>query len=283
MKSRPIIIGVGEILWDILPNGRQVGGAPINFVYHASKLGADCYAITAIGNDSLGDEIMKKVDDIGINHIIERVPYSTGTVNVNLQEGIPNYTINEGVAWDYIPLTIEMKELAKRADAICFGTLAQRSEISRITIQSLLALVPDTAYRIFDINLRQHYYSKEIITASLKYCNVLKMNDEELKLIIAILGIEADNNIDACDYLIKTFNLKFLILTAGADYSAIFTPKTNSFIKTPKVNVIDTIGAGDAFTGSFISSILKGKMITEAHDDAVKKSAHVCTQAGAWV
>lgn len=283
MKSRPIIIGIGELLWDILPTGKHAGGAPINFVYHASKLGADSYAITAIGNDPLGDEIMKKVDDIGINHIIERVPYPTGTVIVDLKDGIPEYTINEGVAWDYIPLTNEMKELAKRADAICFGTLAQRSEASRTTIHSLLSLVPDTAYRILDINLRQHYYSKEIITTSLKYCNILKMNDEELELIIEILGIEADNNNDACKYLIKTFNLKFLILTAGADYSAVFTMETSSLIKTPKVNVIDTIGAGDSFTGSFISSILKGKTLKEAHQDAVNMSAHVCTKAGAWV
>lgn len=283
MKDKPIIIGIGELLWDVLPTGKKAGGAPINFVYHASRLGAESYAISAIGNDPLGDEIMQEIEKIGIDHLIERVDYPTGTVLVELKEGIPNYTIIEGVAWDHIPLTEDMKQLAKRADAICFGTLAQRSETSRETIQSLLSFVPEEAYRILDVNIRQHYYSKEVIVSSLRNCNVFKINDDELLVMKEIFGLKDKNDPDACRWFVKTFNLKYMILTAGADYSAIYTRNDVSHIKTPEVKVADTVGAGDSFTGAFISSILEGKTLTEAHQAAVDRAAFVCTRAGAWV
>lgn len=278
-----IIIGIGELLWDMLPAGKKVGGAPVNFAYHAAKSGAESYAISAVGNDLLGNEILQEIDKVGINHIIEKVDYPTGTVLVELNDGIPDYTIIEGVAWDYIPLTKPMRELAKKADAICFGTLAQRSEVSRNTIRTILSLVPEQAYRILDINIRQHYYSKEIITNSLLSCNVFKINDDELTLLKELYEKQHFTNEEFCRWFIKEYDLKFLILTAGAYYSSVFTPDDSSYIKTPKVKVIDTVGAGDSFTGAFISSILNGKSLSDAHQTAVDRAAFVCSQAGAWV
>ncbi|WP_436418087.1 carbohydrate kinase [Petrimonas sulfuriphila] len=283
MINKPIIIGIGELLWDMLPTGKKVGGAPVNFAYHASRLGAAGYAVSAVGKDALGDEIIQEIDKVNINPVIERVNYPTGTVGVELNEGIPAYTINEGVAWDYIPLTEAMKQLAKRADAVCFGTLAQRSEVSRNTIQALLSCVPVDSYRILDINIRQHYYSEKVITDSLRSSNVFKMNDEELILLKKLFKKQPFTDEEVCLWFLKEFNLKFLILTAGANYSIIYTPEGLSYIKTPVVNVVDTVGAGDSFTGAFISSILDGKSASDAHQTAVDRAAYVCSQAGAWV
>lgn len=283
MINKPIIIGIGELLWDMLPTGKKVGGAPVNFAYHASRLGAAGYAVSAVGKDALGDEIIQEIDKVNINPVIERVNYPTGTVGVELNEGIPAYTINEGVAWDYIPLTEAMKQLAKRADAVCFGTLAQRSEVSRNTIQALLSCVPVDSYRILDINIRQHYYSEEVITDSLRSSNVFKMNDEELILLKKLFKKQPFTDEEVCLWFLKEFNLKFLILTAGANYSIIYTPEGLSYIKTPVVNVVDTVGAGDSFTGAFISTVLHGKSVEEAHQTAVDRAAYVCSQAGAWV
>lgn len=283
MKSKPIIIGIGELLWDMLLSGKKAGGAPINFVYHASKLGADAYAISAVGNDEPGDEIMKEIGRIGINHIIAHVDYPTGTVLVDLKDGIPDYTIIENVAWDHIPLNDSMKALAEKADAICFGTLAQRSEVSRNTIQTILSLVPEQAYRIYDINLRQHFFTKEIITESLKNCNILKINEEEFLVLKQLFDIHDLNEMESCRWFVETFKLRYMILTAGADYSLIYTPDTVSYIKTPIVEVVDTVGAGDSFTGAFIAAILDGKTLEKAHQSAVERSAFVCTKSGAWV
>ncbi len=283
MINKPIIIGIGELLWDMLPTGKKVGGAPVNFAYHASRLGAAGYAVSAVGKDALGDEIIQEIDKVNINPVIERVNYPTGTVGVELNEGIPAYTINEGVAWDYIPLTEAMKQLAKRAAAVCFGTLAQRSEVSRNTILALLSCVPVDSYRILDINIRQHYYSEKVITDSLRSSNVFKMNDEELILLKKLFKKQPFTDEEVCHWFLKEFNLKFLILTAGANYSIIYTPEGLSYIKTPVVNVVDTVGAGDSFTGAFISSILDGKSASDAHQTAVDRAAYVCSQAGAWV
>lgn len=283
MKMKPIIIGIGELLWDMLPSGKKAGGAPINFVYHTYKLGADSYAVSAVGNDLLGDEILEEINKTGINHIINRVDYPTGTVNVSLEDGIPTYTIIENVAWDYIQTSDKLEELVKSADVVCFGTLAQRSETSRNIIQTILSLVPVDAYRIFDINLRERFYTKKVIDESLNKCNVFKINHEELQVVKQKYNIEHLNERDSCQWFIDKFKLKYLILTAGSDYSIIMTPEIYSNIKTPIVEVIDTVGAGDSFTAAFIVSILNGKSLEESHKAAVERSALVCTKEGAWV
>ncbi len=283
MNKKPIIIGIGELLWDILPTGKKVGGAPVNFVYHATAAGAEAYAISAIGNDTLGDEILEEVKKIDINRLIERVDYPTGTVQVTLEAGIPDYNIIENVAWDHIPLTKPMEEIARKADAVCFGTLAQRSEVSRKNIQQLLSIVPEQALRVLDINLRPPHFSKEIIETSLKKCNILKINEEELEVLSSMFAIETDNVEESCRRFVEKFGLKMLILTAGADYSLIVSPEESSRIKTPNVSVVDTVGAGDSFTGTFIASLLQGKSLHQAHQAAVDRAAFVCSKAGAWV
>ena len=281
--NKPIIIGIGELLWDMLPSGKKAGGAPINFVFHASDARVEGYAISAVGKDPLGDEMMAEIEKAGIRHHIARVDYPTSRVEVELTDGIPSYRIIEGVAWDHIPLIDSMRSLAKKADAICFGTLAQRSNESRNTIRTMLSMLPVSACRVCDINLRQHFFSKEIIEESLEACNVLKLNEEELAVLKKMLDIPELDVKACCRWLLEKYALRFMILTAGADYSLILAPGIESHIKTPRVKVVDTVGAGDAFTGAFIAAILQGKSLQEAHRSAVDRSAFVCTQSGAWV
>lgn len=280
-KSKPVIVGIGELLWDVFPTGKKAGGAPINFVYHATQLGAEGYAISAVGNDVFGTEILQELDRNGISYCISTVEYPTGSVMVELNKGIPTYTIIEGVAWDHIPLTQEAIDLMKRTDAVCFGTLAQRAPESRATLKALLSYVPAESLRFFDINIRQHYYSKELIAEMLEVGNVFKINDEELELVREMFSLPADEDA-ACRELVARYNLRYLILTAGSRYSSIYTADEKSYIKTPKVEVVDTVGAGDSFSGSFVYSILTGKSLGEAHQIAVDTAAFVCTQAGAW-
>lgn len=280
-NRRPVVVGIGELLWDVLPTGKRAGGAPINFVYHATRLGAEGYAISAVGNDVFGTEIIQELDKNGIRYSLGSVEYPTGSVMVELKEGIPSYTIIEGVAWDHLPLTQEAIDLVKRADAVCFGTLALRSLESRTTIHTLLSYAPEEALRFFDINIRQHYYSKELIESLLQRANVFKINDEELELLRSMYGLEGDDD-TVCRYFIRTYGLRYLILTAGSRYSAIYTPDEKSLISTPQVKVADTVGAGDSFSGAFVYSILTGKTLQEAHRIAVDTAAYVCTKEGAW-
>ena len=174
-----IIVGMGEALWDVLPEGKKIGGAPANFAYHVSQFGFDSRVVSAVGNDELGDEIMSVFKEKKLNTQIERVDYPTGTVQVTLDaEGVPCYEIKEGVAWDNIPFTDELKRLALNTRAVCFGSLAQRNEASRATINRFLDTMPeiDGQLKIFDINLRQDFYTKEVLRDSFQRCNVLKIN-----------------------------------------------------------------------------------------------------------
>lgn len=281
-KKKPVVVGIGELLWDVFPEGKKAGGAPVNFVYHATAMGAKGYAISAVGNDQLGNEIVGVVDSIGIDHLIAKVNYPTGTVNVQFNQGAPFYEITENVAWDYIPLSNKIIDVAYKTDAVCFGTLAQRCETSKETIRKFLSLVSRDSFRILDINLRSPYYSQHLIEESLKLCNVLKLNDEELDILKTMFSIKSSDLKEICSWLISSYNLKYLMLTAGADYSMIFSSENVSELKTPKVDVVDTVGAGDSFTGAFITSILVGKTMIEAHRDAVQRAASVCSVAGAW-
>lgn len=213
--SKPVVVGIGELLWDVLPTGKRAGGAPINFVYHATQLGAEGYAVSAVGNDVFGTEIVQELDKNGICHLLGTVEYPTGSVMVELKDGIPTYTIIEGVAWDHIPLTQEAVDLVKEADAICFGTLAQRSPESRATIHALLSYARKEALRFFDVNIRQSYYSKELIASLLEEANVFKINDEELDLIREMFSLSEDED-TACRQLVERYSLRYMILTAGS-------------------------------------------------------------------
>lgn len=278
-----IIVGLGEVLYDVLPQGAKLGGAPANFAYHASQFGYEAVAVSAVGNDALGDQALKTFDENGLKYIIPRVPYPTGTVNVKLDaEGVPTYTFTPNVAWDHIPFTPEMQEVAKNACAVCFGSLAQRSEESRESIMKFLESTPKDCLKIFDINLRSTFYDKETIQNGLRHCDILKINDEELIIVGRLFGYPGLDIEEKCRLIMKRYNLKMVVLTCGTNGSYVFAPNDfKSFRETPKVEVADTVGAGDSFTGSFTASILSGKSIEEAHALAVKVSAFVCTQKGA--
>lgn len=279
-----MIVGMGEALWDVLPEGKKIGGAPANFAYHVSQFGFNSRVVSAVGDDKLGNEILENFSEKNLNCLIEKVPYPTGTVQVELDdEGIPCYDIKEGVAWDNIPYTPELEKLAKQTRAVCFGSLAQRSVVSRETINKFLDTMPDdgSQLRIFDINLRQNFYTKEILCNSIERCNILKINDEELVTVSRMFGYPGIDLQDKCWILLAKYNLKMLILTCGVNGSYVFTPGEISFVETPKVEVADTVGAGDSFTATFVAAILKGKKVSEAHKLAVEASAYVCTQNGA--
>ncbi len=282
MENKRMIVGLGEALWDVLPEGKKLGGAPANFAYHTGQFGLDTLAISALGEDRLGDETIAAIEEHGLNYMMPRVPYPTGTVQVTLDdEGIPAYDIKENVAWDNIPFTDEMKAVAQNCRAVCFGSLAQRNVVSRGTIKKFLSTTPDDCMKIFDINLRQSFYTKEVIDDSLHLCNVLKINDEELVVIGRMFGYPGLDMQDKCWLLLGKYNLDILVLTCGVNGSYVFTPGSMSFYETPKVEVADTVGAGDSFTGTFCACILKGKSVADAHRIAVDASAFVCTQKGA--
>ena len=287
------VIGLGEALFDCLPTGRKLGGAPANFAYHVSQFGFDSCAISAIGDDELGQEIIDTFDKVGLHYCLPKVDFPTGTVQVTLNDkGIPQYEICLGVAWDNIPLTEELLSMAKEAKAVCFGSLAQRSATSRATINAMLEAMPADTLKVFDINLRQQWYNREIIENSLHHCNILKINDEELDIVApmllsvktdpsALIAQDKEKTLRVCRALIELYELRLLILTCGTNGSYVITKDACSFVETPKVEVADTVGAGDSFTGAFIAKLLQGADITQAHEIAVKVSAFVCTQSGA--
>lgn len=282
--EKNIVVGMGEALWDVLPEGKKIGGAPANFAYHVSQFGLNSKVVSAVGEDKLGAEILENLQAKKLKMQIETVPYPTGTVQVALDaEGVPCYDIKEGVAWDNIPYTKELDELAHQACAVCFGSLAQRSVVSRNTINAFLDAMPhdEKVLKIFDINLRQSFYTKEILCNSFKKCNILKINDEELVTVSRMFGYPGIDLQDKCWILLGKYNLKMLILTCGVNGSYVFTPGNISFVETPKVQVADTVGAGDSFTAAFTAAILSGRSVGEAHRLAVDTSAFVCTQQGA--
>lgn len=275
---------MGEALWDVLPEGKKIGGAPANFAYHVSQFGLPSCVVSAIGDDEFGREIVENFTSKGLNQLIAEVPYPTGTVQVEIDPaGIPQYEIKENVAWDNIPYTARLEALAEKTKAVCFGSLAQRNVVSRNTINRFLDAMPqnDESLVVFDVNLRQGFYTKEILCNSMKRCNILKINDEELVTVSRMFGYPGIDLQDKCWILLGKYNLKMIILTCGINGSYVFTPGNVSFQPTPKAEVADTVGAGDSFTASFIASILKGKSVAEAHCLAVRTSAYVCTKKGA--
>lgn len=273
---------MGEALWDMLPEGKKIGGAPANFAYHVSQFGLPGCVVSAVGDDAPGKEIIENFTAKGLNQLIATVPYPTGTVQVEVDKaGIPQYDIRENVAWDNIPYTAQLQSLARQAKAVCFGSLAQRNAVSRSTINHFLDAMPDDSLIVFDANLRQGFYNKEILNSSMRRCNILKINDEELETIGRMFDCPDIDLMDKCRFLLDKYNLNILIVTCGINGSYVFTTDVVSYLPTPMVEVADTVGAGDSFTAAFIASILKGKTITQAHSCAVQTSAFVCTQKGA--
>ena len=294
------IVGLGEILFDCLPDGKKLGGAPANFAYHARQCGLNGIAVSAIGEDEDGEQILRELSLHDLPVHLERVPQPTGTVQVTLSDnGIPQYDICQGVAYDNIPWTPAIEDIARNTRAVCFGSLAQRTAVSRATVQKFLDAMPALGtLKVFDINLRQNWYSREVVEESLRRCNVLKINDEEIVKVAQMYGMKPVRDVNAaaseaerllqpvdfedqCGELIRRYELQMVILTCGAYGSYVVTPGEMSFLATPKVNAVDTVGAGDSFTGSFCAAILAGKTVKEAHRIGVDVAAFVCTQSGA--
>ncbi len=282
-KKKPIVIGLGELLWDLFPGGKQLGGAPANFVYHISHMDIDGYLISAVGNDNNGREIIEalKKREIETRYVQILDGYPTGTVSVALdREGSPSYTIHEGVAWDHIGVNDDILKLVKTADAICFGTLAQRCSRSGNSIERLLSVSADRCLKVYDINLRQQYYSKDTIETSLTYADVLKMNEDELKVLGEMEQISGDDT-DIMKTLMSKYKLTLIALTRGAQSSTLLGHDQFSTIPSPKIQVADTVGAGDSFTAALVAGLLKGMEINDVHKKAVDTAAWVCTQNGA--
>jgi len=277
------LIGIGEILWDILPSGRQLGGAPANFAYHAHSLGEEGIVVSSVGQDGLGKEIQNKLKALGLvlDFITIDKTHPTGIVSVMIDcKGIPDFTIHEDVAWDYIPETVELLKLAKRADAVCFGSLAQRSPISYRTMRNFLHNTSEEALRIFDINLRQGFYSKVIIEDSLRLASVLKLNENELPMVVNILGLEEEEN-EPLGVLSELYELKLVALTRGANGSVLYSDGQKSIHDGYSVKVVDTIGAGDAFTAAMAIGMLKGYKLNHINTIANRVASYICTQSGA--
>ena len=282
MKDKPLVAGIGELLWDVLPSGKQMGGAPCNFAFHAMQAGCDCFAVSAIGKDESGIELKDNLHKLGLsNQYVQENEFPTSTVTVKLDEnGLPDFTIHENVAWDHIRWNNEMEKLAKEVDAVCFGSLAQRNSESERSIKSFIQTTKPECLKVFDVNLRQNYYSREIIINSLLLSDVLKLNEDELPVIAGYLGFKGDPE-KQLDQIISYFKLKYVVFTLGSNGSIIKSNTESSFMKVPKVHVEDTVGAGDAFTAVFIAGILKEISLKEIHKMATEIAAYVCTRKGA--
>lgn len=282
MSYKPIVAGIGELLWDVLPTGKQVGGAPCNFAFHAMQAGCESIVISAIGNDQPGDELLSALATLNINcDFIQRNDFSTGTVTVTLNEkGHPQYNIHENVAWDNTVFNAQTESKLKELDAVCFGSLGQRNAVSAGTIQQLLSAVKPGCLSVFDINLRQHFYSTEIITKSLEFADILKLNDEELPVLSSLFGLSGEIK-NQLTILLGRFNLQYIVYTMGEKGSMIIGKHEFSFLESPKVIVADTVGAGDSFTAIIISGLLKEIPLAKVHETATRTAAYVCTQKGA--
>jgi len=283
-KDRFVIVGLGEILWDMLPTGKQLGGAPANFAYHAQALGNLGVVVSCIGQDGLGQEVLQQLQgvDLGIQYIARDPNHPTGTVSVKLdQEGKPDYIIHEQVAWDFIPFGPELEALAGRLHAVCFGSLSQRAPVSRQTIQHFLTASNPNCIRVFDINLRQAFYSLDIIRDMLELCQVLKLNDEELPIVARMLELEGDEQA-LLSQLRQGYGLQLIVLTKGAAGSVLLSADQVSHQRTEdKLEIADTVGAGDAFTAAVCVGLLQQRDLDTINRAANRLAAYVCTQHGA--
>jgi len=282
-KDRPLIIGVGELLWDLLPGGKQVGGAAANFAYHAQALGAEALVVSRVGQDALGREILDRLRSFGLrtDGITTDLAYPTGTVSVALDtDGKPTFEIYEDVAWDFIEPSKAILDEASQADVICFGSLAQRNPAARASIRAMLKATPPAALCIFDINLRQHFWSRELIVESLDLADVLKLNDEELPIVAQAIGL-AGSESSQLRQLAARFELKAVALTKGANGSSLLVG--GELVSRPgsKLIVADTVGAGDSYTAALALGLLAGHEPNQIVECAHRVADFVCTQPGA--
>ncbi len=283
MSEKFTVAGIGELLWDMFPNHKRLGGAPANFAYHTHQLGAEAYPVSCVGADPLGELIRETLAQIDVDtrYVMESGAYPTGTVKVVLNEaGKPTYQIHENVAWDHIPCPDSLKELAARLDAVCFGSLSQRSGESRGTIRSFLKNVPDHALKICDVNLRQSFYSKQILADSLELANVLKISDEELPVLAGYFDIKGDVE-GQLKALRDKYSLKYIAYTRGKDGSILLGENELDDFPGCEGLAVDSVGAGDSANAAFCMGLLHGWSLDEVNLFANEVSTFVCMQKGA--
>jgi fructokinase len=283
-SDRRIIVGLGELLWDMLPSGRQLGGAPANFAYISTLLGNEGTVASRVGNDPLGEEAVEHLKKLGVGtaYIQRDAEHATGTVQVELDKaGQPRFEIARGVAWDYAEWSEDWRQLAGRTDAVCFGSLAQRSEPSRATIRKFLASVRKDAVRVFDVNLRQEFYDAALLAESIKLADVVKLNHEELPRIMHALGLEHRDELSSADRLATMHSLKLICVTRGGQGSLVIAGGTLDVHPGYRVRVADTVGSGDAFTAALVTEYLRGAAPVEMNDVSNRMGAWVASHSGA--
>lgn len=285
-ENRPLAVGLGEVLWDVFPDGKRLGGAPANFAWHAAQQGCRACVVSAVGDDALGREIESALAGKNLPAVLPRLPQPTGTVSIALDEsGSAAYRFAENCAWDNLPFPLEAERIARSADAVCFGSLAQRGARSRETIARFLDSVPAGALRVFDVNLRQNFFTDEILRGALARCSILKLNEDEAPVVAALLGADARCSRETLfAALFENFPaLEIVVETLGKAGSVVATRGgvRSEVPADPRVRVVDTVGAGDSFTACFVACLLFGKTPEEAHRRAAATADFVCSRAGA--
>ncbi|TFH14992.1 MAG: carbohydrate kinase [Lentisphaerales bacterium] len=281
--DRIVVVGVGEVLWDLLPAGRKLGGAPCNFAYHCLALGAEAYVLSRVGNDEDGEDLLRELSEAGLDvSCVDVDPlHATGTVSVELDSaGKPRYVIHENVAWDFIAATDCLRDVAAGASVICYGSLSQRNSVSRDAVRAVIKCSGSDALKVFDVNLRQSYFSQETIATTVAMSDVLKCNEEELPVIAELLALDGAEEY-VMHGLIEKFGLKVVALTKGDQGSVVMSGSDRSELGPAKVSVVDTVGAGDAFTAALVMGLLAGRPLKDLHAHAAELAAYVCTQPGA--
>ena len=280
MGKKFTVVGLGEILWDLLPGGKQLGGAPANFAYISTLLGNRGIVASRVGRDDLGSEATERLKILGmeVSYLQRDASHPTGTVRVRVDRlGQPSFTIHENVAWDFLSWDSKWKRLAREADAVCFGTLAQRSQRSRRTITEFLQKT--RGMRVFDVNLRQRFYSAEILRESICMATIVKMNHDERPIILKLLGLEPGDDKPAAKQLLQ-FGPKLVCVTRGKRGSLLVSKRGAVEHRGFSVRVVDTVGSGDAFTAALVHEYLRGASLEKTSDAANRMGSWAATQAG---
>ena len=286
MVPRPLtVVGIGELLWDVFPDGKHLGGAPANFAYISSLLGHRAVVFSRLGNDPLGREALDVVQGLGLSsaNIQQDAQHPTGTVTVRLSAtGVPEFTIHENVAWDHLAWSSDTAALATQADIVCFGSLAQRNAVSRETITTFVKATRPECVRVFDVNLRQHFFSPEILANSIASATVVKLNHEELPKVLAALQLPATSSeIAGARAIIAGHGPTLVCITRGDRGSLLVTASDHAEHRGFKVQIADTVGSGDAFTAALADGFCSHKELAEINDTANRLGAWVATQDGA--
>lgn len=284
MTDRLVIAGIGEVLWDVYPDAARFGGAPANFTCHAAALGADARMASAIGVDDLGNRALATLEAAGVEcgTIARDRDHDTGQVLVTLDtSGRASYRFADDSAWDHLEWSATLESLAGRCDAVCFGTLGQRSKTSRDTIQRFVRATPERALRMFDVNLRQHFFDAEAIDISLRAASAVKLNEEELPTVAKLCGTSGSTPRQMLRALVRHYDLRLAALTCGAEGALLIAGDEESTCPALPARVVDTVGAGDAFTATLVPDFLHGLPLDAINRHANAVASYVCSQPGA--